>query len=83
MLFPVIHVYTKNDLENVDEAIEKLQLGKRIVSVSYGNHTVRYADINLNDLLSLRQKIKASLGDSKSPKLRHMNFSTHKGTDHV
>jgi hypothetical protein len=74
-------MYTKQDLQNIDEAIEKLQLGKRVVSVSYGNHTVRYADINLSELLTLRQRIKAEIGvtDSGSSKKRHMHFATSKG----
>jgi hypothetical protein len=75
-------LYTPQDLQNIDEAIEKLQLGKRVVSVSYGQHTVRYADINLADLLNLRQRIKAELGDTEGnslPKKRHMHFATHKG----
>jgi hypothetical protein len=75
-------LYTAQDLQNIDEAIEKLQLGKRVVSVSYGQHTVRYADINLSELLTLRQRIKAELGsteDCDSPKRRRMHFATHKG----
>jgi hypothetical protein len=76
-------LYTQQDLRNIDEAIEKLQLGKRVVSVSYGQHTVRYADINLAELLNLRQRIRAELKTSDepgaSPKLRHMHFATHKG----
>jgi hypothetical protein len=75
-------LYTQQDLQNIDEAIEKLQLGKRVVSVSYGSHTVRYADINLADLLNLRQRIRAEMGTtegSDSPKKRRMHFATHKG----
>jgi hypothetical protein len=75
-------VYTAQDLQNIDEAIEKLQLGKRVVSVSYGQHTVRYADINLSELLNLRQRIRAELKTSDengAQKKRHMHFATHKG----
>lgn len=74
-------MYTTQDLKNIEEAIEKLQIGKRVVSVSYGNHTVRYADINLGDLLTLRQRIKAELQttDSNNPKRRRMYFATSKG----
>lgn len=75
-------MYTQQDLQNIDEAIEQLQLGKRVVSVSYGSHTVRYADINLADLLSLRQRIKAEIGLEEggvSVKKRHLHFATHKG----
>lgn len=74
-------MYTTQDLKNIEEAIEQLQVGKRVVSVSYGNHTVRYADINLSDLLLLRQKIKTELQivDTNNPKKRHLHFATHKG----
>jgi hypothetical protein len=75
-------LYTPQDLQNIDEAIEKLQLGKRVVSVSYGQHTVRYADINLSELLTLRQRIKSEIGLAEGGdfnKRRHMHFATHKG----
>ena len=74
-------MYTAQDLKNIEEAIEKLQLGKRVVSVSYGNHIVKYADINLSDLLKLRRQIKdeLKLTDRDNPKKRRMHFSTHKG----
>jgi hypothetical protein len=77
-------LYTTQDLKNIDEAIEQLQLGKRVVSVSYGSHSVRYADINLADLLNLRQRIRAEIGvnadgTNSSFKKRRMHFATHKG----
>jgi hypothetical protein len=41
--------------------IQKLQEGDRVVSIAYGDHVVRYAEVQANDLLSLRQRIKAQL----------------------
>jgi hypothetical protein len=74
-------MYTKLDLQNIEEAIAKLQSGTRVVSVSYGDHVVKYADVNLAELLGLRQRIKSELRlvDPDCPKKRRLNFSTHKG----
>jgi 20S proteasome alpha/beta subunit len=74
-------MYTKQDLANIEEAIAKLQSGTRVVSVSYGDHVVKYADVNLTELLGLRNSIKKELklGNKLGTGLRKMNFSTHKG----
>jgi hypothetical protein len=76
-------MYTKQDLANIEEAIAKLQSGTRVVSVSYGDHVVKYADVNLTELLGLRNSIKKELklGSEFNSGLRRMNFSTHKGVD--
>lgn len=68
-------MYTHQDLKNIEEAISKLQTGTRVVSVTYGDHIVKYADVNLMELLSLRNSIKKEL----SRGIRRMHFSTHKG----
>lgn len=44
-----------------NEAIKKLQNRDRVVSIAYGDHVVRYAEVQINDLLNLRQRIKAEL----------------------
>lgn len=54
-------MYNQEYLTQVEEAIKKLQSGERVVSIAYGDHVVRYAEIQINDLLSLRQRIKAEL----------------------
>lgn len=74
-------MYTTKDLENIESAITKLQEGTRVVSVAYGDHVVRYADANINDLLRLRTLIKKelNLSDGTKERIRHMHFSTHKG----
>ena len=74
-------MYTHQDLKNIEEAISKLQTGTRVVSVTYGDHIVKYADVNLTELLSLRNSIKKELGlrDDSGSRTRRMHFSTHKG----
>lgn len=54
-------MYSEEYLAQVEEAIKKLQSGERVVSIAYGDHVVRYAEIQINDLLSLRQRIKFEL----------------------
>ena len=49
------------DLTQVEKAIQKLQSGERVVSIAYGDHVVRYGEVQINDLLNLRQRIKAEL----------------------
>ena len=68
-------MYTHQDLKNIEEAISKLQTGTRVVSVTYGDHIVKYADVNLSELLSLRNSIKKELSSG----IKQMHFSTHKG----
>jgi hypothetical protein len=53
-------------------------MGERVVSVSYGDHIVKYAEVDLKDLLNLRSRIKSDLKSSTSLK-RRITFATHKG----
>ena len=71
-------MYTQEYLREVEKAICDLQSGKRVTSVSYGDTHVQYASINLNELLKLRNQIKAGLSDSNFRK-RQVIFSTSKG----
>jgi predicted RNA binding protein with dsRBD fold (UPF0201 family) len=54
-------MYKTEDLEKVEQAIQKLQNGGRVVSVAYSDHVVRYAEVELKELLSLRQRMKTEL----------------------
>lgn len=69
-------MYTEDDLSKIDQSIAKLQMGERVVSVTYGDHIVKYAEVDLKDLLCLRQRIKSDL---KNNRIRHITFATHKG----
>ncbi|MFT4314081.1 MAG: gpW family head-tail joining protein [Wolbachia pipientis] len=69
-------MYNEEYLFQIEEAIKKLQSGERVVSIAYGDHVVRYAEVDINDLLSLRQRIKAEL---KIAGKRKIVFATNKG----
>jgi hypothetical protein len=71
-------MYTEDDLIKIEQAITKLQMGERVVSVAYGDHIVKYAEVDLKDLLNLRSRIKSDLKSSTSFK-RRITFATHKG----
>jgi 20S proteasome alpha/beta subunit len=47
-------MYNEEYLFQVEQAIKKLQSGERVVSIAYGDHVVRYAEVQIKDLLSLR-----------------------------
>lgn len=56
-----------------------MQRGERVVSIGYGDHVVRYAEVQINDLLNLRQRIKAELKVAGMKPKRKIVFSTSKG----
>ena len=72
-------MYNEEYLVQIEEAIKKLQNGVRVVSIAYGDHVVRYAEVQINDLLSLRQRIKAELKVAGVKPKRKIVFSTSKG----
>ncbi|WP_265031298.1 MULTISPECIES: gpW family protein [unclassified Wolbachia] len=72
-------MYSEEYLAQVEKAIKKLQSGKRVVSIAYGDHVVRYGEVQINDLLSLRQRIKAELKVAGIKPKRRIVISTSKG----
>ncbi|MFP3023248.1 MAG: hypothetical protein ACEY3K_10240 [Wolbachia sp.] len=72
-------MYNEEYLVQVEEAIKKLQNGERVVSIAYGDHVVRYGEVQIKDLLELRQRIKAGLKVAGMRPKRKIVFSTSKG----
>ncbi|WP_174515628.1 gpW family head-tail joining protein [Wolbachia endosymbiont of Cardiocondyla obscurior] len=72
-------MYSQEYLDQVEEAIKKLQSGKRVVSIAYGDHVVRYGEVQINDLLSLRQRIKSELKVAGVKPKRKIVIATSKG----
>ncbi|MGL5028995.1 MAG: hypothetical protein ACRC6C_02685 [Wolbachia pipientis] len=72
-------MYNQEYLTQVEEAIKKLQSGERVVSIAYGDHVVRYAEVQINDLLNLRQRIKAELKIAGVKPKRKIVIATSKG----
>ncbi|WP_425386662.1 hypothetical protein [Wolbachia endosymbiont (group A) of Barypeithes pellucidus] len=76
-------MYSEEYLAQVEEAIKKLQSGERVVSIAYGDHVVRYGEVQINDLLSLRQRIKSELKVAGVKPKRKIVISTSKGIDKI
>ncbi len=72
-------MYSEEYLAQVEEAIKKLQSGERVVSIAYGDHVVRYGEVQIKDLLDLRQRIKAELKVAGVKPKRKIVISTNKG----
>jgi hypothetical protein len=70
-------MYSKDNLESIEKAICELQSGKRVTSVWYGDTRVQYAEVDLKDLLTLRNRIKSGLKENSNK--RQVIFSTSKG----
>ncbi|MEM8833052.1 MAG: gpW family head-tail joining protein [Pseudomonadota bacterium] len=70
--------FTQDDLDNLNEAIAKLVAGERVVRVEHEGHSVKYGETDLNDLISLRDRMSAELkGKSKK---RRIQIISNKGT---
>ncbi|WP_265026484.1 gpW family protein [Wolbachia endosymbiont (group A) of Bibio marci] len=72
-------MYSEEYLAQVEEAIKKLQSGERVVSIAYGDHVVRYGEVQIKDLLELRQRIKAELKVAGVKPKRKIVIATSKG----
>ncbi|WP_253302197.1 gpW family protein [Wolbachia endosymbiont of Psylliodes chrysocephala] len=72
-------MYSEEYLAQVEEAIKKLQSGERVVSIAYGDHVVRYGEVQIKDLLDLRQRIKSELKVAGVKPKRKIVIATSKG----
>ncbi|MDD9335074.1 MAG: gpW family head-tail joining protein [Rickettsiaceae bacterium] len=72
-------MYNQEYLTQVEEAIKKLQRGERVVSIAYGDHVVRYGEVQIKDLLDLRQRIKSELKVAGVKPKRKIVIATSKG----
>ena len=50
--------YTEQDLTDIETAIRKLQSGERVASVAYDGKTVSYSQVQLGELISLRDRMR-------------------------
>ncbi|MDR1334791.1 MAG: gpW family protein [Holosporaceae bacterium] len=72
-------MYNRENLEAIEKAIADMQSGRRIVGVSYGDTRVQYANITLDELLKLRNRIKSGMEDTEKLNKRRIVFMTSKG----
>ena len=72
--------YTEDDLQQVNDALAKLVAGERVVQVAHDGHVVRYKDIELSDLVALRDRINAQVKGRKAGKKRRIQIISNKGT---
>jgi hypothetical protein len=72
-------MYNRENLEAIEKAIADMQSGRRIVGVSYGDTRLQYANITLDELLKLRNRIKSGMEDSEKLNKRRIVFVTSKG----
>lgn len=73
--------FTNDDLTAVNDAIQALTSGKRIVRTSYNGRSVEYASLSLNDLLALQSRMRTELGISSTgtTPVQRLCISTGKG----
>ena len=72
-------MYKTDDLAQIESALLKLQSGERVVSVAYGDHVVKYAEVDLQALIRLRNQIRAELKTTCNRSKRRIVFTTQKG----
>lgn len=71
--------YTETDLSDVEAAILKLQKGERVASVTYDGKTIRYTDVQLNDLLALRDRMRSELAAATDTRVRQIRLNPTSG----
>ena len=71
--------YTEADLQAVQDAINKLQSGERVVQVAHDGHVVKYAEVELDELLKLRNQIKSVVKAAGQKNKRRIQIISNKG----
>jgi hypothetical protein len=74
-------MYDKTNLEAIEKAIRDMQAGRRVVGVSYGDTRLQYANITLDELIKLRNRVKAGIEDPEKFNKRRVVFTTSKGLE--
>jgi hypothetical protein len=72
-------MYSRENLEAIEKAIRDMQSGRRVVGVSYGDTRLQYANITLDELVKLRNRIKDGVEDPEKFNKRQVIFSASKG----
>tara|TARA_B100001564_G_C20660853_1_gene681463 strand:+ start:2322 stop:2546 length:225 start_codon:yes stop_codon:yes gene_type:complete len=71
--------YTLEDLERIEEAIAKLQTGERVVQVAHDGHVVKYAEVELSELITLRDRINLQVQSTVKRSKRRIQIISSKG----
>lgn len=58
--------FTSTDLANIEEAMIKLAVGKRVVSVDVAGKTRQFQSVDLNKLQKLRDIVKADVNSASN-----------------
>jgi hypothetical protein len=73
--------YIEQDLTDIETAIRKLQSGERVASVAYDGKTVGYSQVQLGELISLRDRIRQEVKSTTGAKTRQIRVFTSKGVE--
>ena len=73
--------YTEQDLTDIETAIRKLQSGERVASVSYDGKTVSYSQVQLGELISLRDRMRQEIKAVAGTRTRQIRVFTSKGVE--
>jgi hypothetical protein len=71
--------YTSTDLTNIETAIRALVAGTRKVSLTMGDKSIQYSNVDLPALRELKAEIQAEIGVSSGSRKRFFVISSEKG----
>lgn len=71
--------YSIEDLQRIEEAIIKLQTGERVVQVAHDGHVVKYAEVELAELLALRDRMNSQALSAGTSYKRRIQIISCKG----